>query len=52
MPMNHEGTSSTNAAGKASSKKKENYALDQLLGHLAKNQKDIQFAMTKNQNAL
>ena len=39
MSMNHEGTISTTAAGKASSKEKKRYASDWLLGHLTKEQR-------------
>ena len=52
MLMNHEGTISTTAAGKASSKEKKSYTWDWLLGHLTKNQKEIQFVMTQNQTSL
>ena len=51
MPMNHEGTISNTAAGKTSSQKNKSCALDWMLGHLTKNQKEIQFVMTQNQTA-
>ena len=51
MPMNHEGTISNTAAGKTSSQKNKSCALDWMLGHLTKNQKETQFVMTQNQTA-
>ena len=51
MLMNHEGTISNVAAGKISSQENKSCALDWMLGHLTKNQKEIQFVMTQNQTA-
>ena len=52
MSMNHEGTISTTAASKVSSKQKKSCSSERMLVHLTKYQKEIQFVMTQNQTAL